>query len=711
MLLSSWSDGMLRALRFVVAAAVAATVVAVGPSSDVRAAEAPPPAVIHSPVPAPGEVVASGRLEVGARVWSSRPIVDARIHLDGEPSEVEPVVASADDGASLSMRIDVPPGPRTLRLDVTDDAGATVSRTWSFAASPLGVERHAGADRLQTAVTISEATFPRGAAVPAAVLARADDFADALAGVPLAAAEGGPLLLSHRTSLPEVVAGELSRVLSPGGTVHLLGGTAALDERVAQAVRSLGFRTRRHAGSDRFGTAAAVAAALPPSSGAVLASGTSFPDALAASAPAARDGLPILLTARDALPDATRAVLADREIVTIAGGSAAVGDAVEQAVAGLVPAVRRVSGADRYATAVALAETFYDDPEAVSLASGLAFPDALAGTRHAVAADQPLLLTHPAALPRATADAIATLIPRRIDVYGGQSAVGSDVTAAARRVAMDGPARPRLLSAVPRAASTQSHLRTVELRFDRPVDAGRSTVHLEVGAREIPGSLRGAGDSLTFEVGEGQHIAAQDVSWPGRVVVEALPVDGGPGHEEVAFAYLEPDPEYATTGPVSLTLPSRGVDMIGFHQSGHPGAQAQSARQTATPKMTLPSRGRGTGLTTAADVVADPDMPVLAPVTGRVIRGGSYVLYCDHTDEYAVIAPDARPDWEVKILHVHGLQVGAGDRVVAGETVIAAGPRQLPFDSQVDDYSSTRWPHVHLEVVDPSIPPKPGGGC
>jgi hypothetical protein len=104
---------------------------------------------------------------------------------------------------------------------------------------------------------------------------------------------------------------------------------------------------------------------------------------------------------------------------------------------------------------------------------------------------------------------------------------------------------------------------------------------------------------------------------------------------------------------------------------------------------------------------------VRAPVTGTVLRSGTYVLYCDHRDDYAVIEPDERPGWEVKILHIDGVLVRRGDRVVAGETVIAPRPTRLPFESQVDEFTAPPpWPHVHIEVVDPSIPDRPNGpGC
>jgi murein DD-endopeptidase MepM/ murein hydrolase activator NlpD len=171
---------------------------------------------------------------------------------------------------------------------------------------------------------------------------------------------------------------------------------------------------------------------------------------------------------------------------------------------------------------------------------------------------------------------------------------------------------------------------------------------------------------------------------------------------------------YATVGPVALHAPADLVEVIGFHQAGHDGAQAQQSSAGSPRSLVLPSRSRGTDLRSAADVVADPSREIRSPVTGRVLRAGSYTLYCRHTDQYAVIEPDARPGWEVKVLHVQGLRLSVGQRVEAGTTVLASGPRLLPFRSQVDDHTAApHWPHVHVEVVDPSIPDRPGsgGGC
>ncbi|HEX2053821.1 MAG TPA: hypothetical protein VHJ78_08875 [Actinomycetota bacterium] len=167
----------------------------------------------------------------------------------------------------------------------------------------------------------------------------------------------------------------------------------------------------------------------------------------------------------------------------------------------------------------------------------------------------------------------------------------------------------------------------------------------------------------------------------------------------------------------NLTLhhPAARIEHVGFHESNHDGARQMEPLRTAVRPFQMESRERGTASRTAADIVADPRGEIRSPVTGTVKRGGSYILYCDTRDHYVVIEPDDRPGWEVKVLHMNDLKVRKGQRVTAGVTVLASRPHQLPFESQVDESRTTdvAWPHIHVEVVDPSIPdrPSPGGGC
>jgi murein DD-endopeptidase MepM/ murein hydrolase activator NlpD len=162
-------------------------------------------------------------------------------------------------------------------------------------------------------------------------------------------------------------------------------------------------------------------------------------------------------------------------------------------------------------------------------------------------------------------------------------------------------------------------------------------------------------------------------------------------------------------------MPAALIELIGFHEASHPGAQAINLVATDLPSMLLGSRGRGTPARSAADIVVPPGEPLRAPVTGTVVVARRYVLYCEYQDSLVYIEPDGMPGWQVRLFHVQGELPLVGSRVIAGETVVATGgANPLPFASQIDAFTAEpSWPHTHLEVVDTNVPDDrpPGGGC
>src|SRR5690242_17551229 len=85
-------------------------------------------------------------------------------------------------------------------------SGSTASRPALRAAALVSnVQRVAGPTRIGTAIATSQDEFATGGSARAVVLARADNFPDALAGGPLAAAKGGPLLLTPSNALDPTV--------------------------------------------------------------------------------------------------------------------------------------------------------------------------------------------------------------------------------------------------------------------------------------------------------------------------------------------------------------------------------------------------------------------------------------------------------------------------------------------------------------------------
>jgi hypothetical protein len=251
-----------------------------------------------------------------------------------------------------------------------------------------------GATRIQTAVDVSQDDFPVDGSATGVVLARGDDpsgFADALAGTPLAHRLGAPMLITFPDELHPDTEAELVRVLPTGGTVTILGGRVAVSTAIEDRIDSLGYEVERVAGPDRFATAVEIAHELGDPDTLLLATGRNFADALAAGAAAARIEGAVVLTESDARASATDAYLESRPGATLwaIGGPAA----------RPYPEAAPIVGRDRVATAVAVAEEFFDGPTSVGVAVSERFPDALTGGAHVARRGGPMLLTPSTGVP------------------------------------------------------------------------------------------------------------------------------------------------------------------------------------------------------------------------------------------------------------------------------------------------------------------------
>jgi immune inhibitor A len=196
------------------------------------------------------------------------------------------------------------------------------------------VRRIGGATRIETAAMIGEEVVARGGAVSEVVVARARDFADALAAGNLGTAMRAPILLTGQEALDPATLAAL-RALDPD-RVTVAGGTVAIPTSVEKAIEAVGFTVRRIGGATRVDTALMLAreaqahgAGVQP---VILANAYNYPDALAAG-PAAHAMGGVLVTvepsdADAALNDAVFRFLAERadalDTVYIAGGSAAI---------------------------------------------------------------------------------------------------------------------------------------------------------------------------------------------------------------------------------------------------------------------------------------------------------------------------------------------------------------------------------------------------
>lgn len=285
----------------------------------------------------------------------------------------------------------------------------------------------------------------------------------------------------------------------------------------------------RWAGSDRYGTAEAIDDNnFPdgPTPVVFVASGAAFPDALTGAVAAAKQHAPLVITAPDSLPASTQAELGrlKPQKIVILGGTASVSTAVEQQLDAMVadPAddVQRIAGTDRYATAAAIATTFFTGPVPVLyIANGLNFPDALAGAAAAGHLGAPILLVTPGSIPAATAQAITALAPKSIKVLGGTASVSDAV-----KTALAGDTT----GAVTRLAGADRYATAVAISQDTyPGSPSVATLYVACGSN-FPDALVGAALGQPLILTDGRTVAASVLAEVTRLHPGRLVFLGGP---------------------------------------------------------------------------------------------------------------------------------------------------------------------------------------
>jgi len=206
------------------------------------------------------------------------------------------------------------------------------------------------------------------------------------------------------------------------------------------------FSFTRIAGADRYATSALVAQqAFATSSTVVLATGGTYPDALAASFLAGNLGAPILLTTPDLpLSPSTTSALATlgAKNIVLVGGTSAISQAEQNqlgqttAVGGGVINVSRISGATRYDTMLAIDTAsgtsvgVFQGKRTAIIVTGQNFPDALGAAPIAYAEKYPVILTQGDVLGTQAAQALTVLGIQQVLIAGGTGAVPAGVEAA-----------------------------------------------------------------------------------------------------------------------------------------------------------------------------------------------------------------------------------------------------------------------------------------
>jgi putative cell wall-binding protein len=262
------------------------------------------------------------------------------------------------------------------------------------------VPRIYGCDRIDTALKIADEGWPHGCQT--VVIANAQDYSDALAGVSLARKNKAPLLLNPQEKLDARVKASLLD-LKPLKVV-IMGGENAISTQAEQDIRETVYWTQdfeRIVGNDKYETAALAASQFPEGCGVAIVNADDIPDAVSLASAAAAKGYPLLLTDRNSLPSATADAL--RQIcpttVYLAGGKQVISEELVEQIAeatGLsADQIRRLDGKNRYETAACVLDTFHPEFCKMYVVNGTAYPDALAGAVLAAYQNTLLLLIPP----------------------------------------------------------------------------------------------------------------------------------------------------------------------------------------------------------------------------------------------------------------------------------------------------------------------------
>ena len=316
-------------------------------------------------------------------------------------------------------------------------SGAVAAATPAFAGPGFALERVAGENRYETSAAIA-AQF---GATSGAILASGETgrSVDALSANFLAGVQGVPVLLTQRDRIPASVLARLN-ALTGAKNVTIVGGTVAVSAAVETQLRTAGFTVTRLGGADRYATSEAIITAGRASANPIglVASGTSFPDALAGGPLSYKGKHPVFLTNGGGLPQDTidAMVAAGTRSVIILGGTAAVPASVEAALAARnITVVTRLGGAGRSETSRIIADylinsagftnTTFNVASGVPRGEGV---DALSGAALSGKENRALLITDTATAAGpvvAFATARAGTLNAVGDIFGGPAAVSA----------------------------------------------------------------------------------------------------------------------------------------------------------------------------------------------------------------------------------------------------------------------------------------------
>ena len=285
-------------------------------------------------------------------------------------------------------------------------------------------ERLAGSNRYETSAKISQKYFSSADTV---ILASGKNNADALVSASFANAHKAPILLTNKDITDESVLNEISRLKAKN--IIIVGGSSSVSYKVEGEMRKKGYSVRRLAGNNRYETSAMIAQEvkdITKVSKAILINGSKEADALTVSGLATSQGLPVIMTRSGELEGNARAKFNGWNLdqVYVVGGTNSISDSVVNQVRAKTKT--RLSGQDRFKTALAIADESYPSTKKVMFANGYNSIDALSAGAVTARAKMPILLVNRTSIPNSIKDRLNGKISQSV-ILGGESTISTSM--------------------------------------------------------------------------------------------------------------------------------------------------------------------------------------------------------------------------------------------------------------------------------------------
>lgn len=283
----------------------------------------------------------------------------------------------------------------------------------AFADKEIPITRISGSNRVETAVMISNRTFKKSEYV---FLANGYNYVDALAASSLAAKLKAPILLTDKNELPKSTIDEMERLKAE--KVVLLGGSSTISSSIEKEIDKLGYEVSRIGGIDRYNTSELIFEELVKHTEIFdCMITTNEIDALASSV-IRGDNVPLIIINKNAPSKFVQDLNLNKIVI---GGELQ----IDKNLYTKLNASKRISGSNRYETAMKLSEGIVSDSAIIVNSNNLV--DAFTASSFAVANKFPILLSPQDKMEKQTKKFIEDKKYKNIILIGGESMLSSNL--------------------------------------------------------------------------------------------------------------------------------------------------------------------------------------------------------------------------------------------------------------------------------------------